>query len=60
MQVVELMISDRSAIVIDLSVVINALGKRKSIKPTAIGVFCYKNVYMKRYLMNPKDAQLLL
>ena len=36
--------SDRSAIVFDLSVVINALANRKSIKPKTIGEFCYKNV----------------
>ena len=42
--VVELMKSDRSAIVFDLSVVINALVNRKSIKPKTIGGFCYKNV----------------
>ena len=42
--VLELMKSDKSAIVFDLSVFINALGNRKSIKPKTIDEFCYKNV----------------
>ena len=50
--VVELMKSDRSVIVFDLSVAINALANRKSIKPKMIDEFCY----VKRYLNNPKDA----
>ena len=37
--VVELMNSDGSAIVFDLSVVINTLAYRKSIKPKTIGAF---------------------
>ena len=37
--------SDRSAIVFDLAVIINALANRKSIKPKAIGEFCWKNIY---------------
>ena len=41
---VELMKSDRSAIVLDLSVVTDAIANRKSIKPKTIGGFCYKNV----------------
>ena len=43
--VVELMKGDRSAVVFDLFVVINALANRKSIKPKTIGEFCYKNIY---------------
>ena len=43
--VVELMKSDRSEIVFDLSVVINTLAKRKLIKPKTISEFCYKNAY---------------
>ena len=43
--VIELMKSDRSEIVFDLSVVINTLAKRKSIKPKTISEFCYKNAY---------------
>ena len=41
---VELMKSDRNAIVFDLSVVPDAIANRKSIKPKTIGGFCYKNV----------------
>ena len=37
---------DKSAIVFNLSVDINALANRKSIKPKAIGESCYKNVYV--------------
>ena len=36
---------DRRETVFDPSVVINALANRKSIKPKAIGEFCYENVY---------------
>ena len=42
--VVELMKSDRSAIVFNFSVFINAPANRKSIKPKKIGEFCYRNV----------------
>ena len=60
--VVELMNSDGSAIVFDLSVVINTLANRKSIKSKTIGAFCYKNVYeeISNSLNNPKDAQELI
>ena len=43
--VVELMKSNKSEIVFDLSVVINTLAKRKSIKPKTISEFYYKNAY---------------
>ena len=43
--VIKLTKSERSAIVFNLSVVINALANRKSITPKPIGEFCYKNLY---------------
>ena len=51
--------SDRSAIVFDLSVVINVFVNGKSIKAETIGEFCYKNV-LKTYLNNLKDVQELI
>ena len=42
--VLEFMKNDKSAIVFDLSVFINALGNRKSIKPKTIDEFCHKYV----------------
>ena len=43
--VTELTVSDRSAIVFDLYVFINALAGRKSLKAKTIDKVCYKNVY---------------
>ena len=44
--------SDRIAIIFDLSVFINALANRKSIKPNFV-----IRMYMKRYLINPKNIE---
>lgn len=57
--VVELMVSDRSATVFDLCVVISTIANRKSIKQKTIEEL-YFIMQTKKYLTNPKDAQELI
>ena len=54
--VLELMVSDRSAIVFDLCVVISTIAYRKPIKQKTIEEF-YFIMHTKKYLTNPKESQ---